>query len=159
MKLGHKVALFCVLLLGVFILMIVYSNLFMNTLSAEKLQMYIEDNPELLAEFLEYVDGKVLNRADLPLKYRNVLDGRVRYLDARNGKNVYVHLSGGFDNAEADTLLQYHPDNCYEWGGVVYADLPADGVIAEGLGINGQGYVHCKRLAENWFFVETYFPT
>lgn len=57
--------------------------------------------------------------------------------------------------AEGSSYLYYASDGVLE----ILDYTVADTTYIDGLGINGQGYINCTMLKQNWFFVESYLPT
>ena len=111
------------------------------------------------AKMKEYVEKHEASLMELATRYPNQskdVNGTlgVRSLDTRNGNACFI-FPWSYDILEGYSYLYYAADGILKIPGYTFSDS----AYIDGLGINGQGYIECTMLKQNWFFVEAYIPT
>ena len=112
---------------------------------AKKLAAYIDRHaPELIALAKQYPNQYM----DIS-RFSSLKSIDTRFDDVRYG------FSWSYDVPEGQSFLYYAEDDMLHYDAWSFADSTR----IDGLGINGQGYINCIRLRENWYFLECYLPT
>ena len=93
--------------------------------------------------------------AQYPNEYREIssLLG-IKSVDTRLD-DVCYGFSWSYWTPEGTKFLYYADDDMIESDGYTFSDS----AFTDGLGANGQGYIKCTKLKQNWYFIESYIPT
>ena len=94
--------------------------------------------------------------ANYPNQYKK-MNGHlgIKAIDTRGETHTCFIYPWSYDILEGTSYLYYSSNGILEIPGYSFADT----ACINGLGTNGQGYIHCTKLNQNWFFVESYIPT
>lgn len=89
-----------------------------------------------------------------------LFDARVSAVDLRNPDSG-VSISFATLSDVTKSLIYCTDDRCgMPWTSANTAlEQDADELRLEGLGINGKGYIECRRIMPCWFYYEAYLPT
>lgn len=126
---------------------------------------FLHEKAAVLPQAIADAKGQYVQRQDAATDALQALFKRTE-LTAVNGLSwdgiVYFDFNGFFYFGETTAMLAYIPadkypppdnedqklvkeeDNAWRW---------------EGGGVNEKGYIEVERLAEKWFYVESYYPT
>ncbi len=112
------------------------------------------------ASLSDYVYKHEASLIELTAKYPDQYKKMNGYLgieaiDTRGEACICFVYPWSYDILEGSSYLYYSSNGILEISGYSFTDT----ACINGLGINGQGYINCTMLKQNWFFVESYMPT
>lgn len=112
---------------------------------------------DALEAFIQTYQGAFVDSDHAGYRTLDKLFGwKVLYADLRGTAPYTIYFSTG---PEMTRALCYCPDDrcVIDDAHVVTAECAH--IRVEGIGIGGKGYADCTRIAENWFYVDAYYPT
>ena len=110
-----------------------------------------------LSDYIQKHEHTLVELAmDYPDQYKR-LNGYlgIEAIDTREDACAAFSFPWSNDIPEGGSFLYYTENGILENSGYSISDTTR----ISGLGINGQGYIHCTLLKQNWFFVEYWIPT
>lgn len=118
----------------------------------------LEKNHDILLKKIHMYQGECVARGSKAFgSFSALFDGDLAYVDLRNsGKTVF---SFSVLSPETSKRLIYCPENRIQIVSNTFLEGDENEVRVENLGINGKGYIWCKRLKTCWFYWESYLPT
>ncbi len=113
-------------------------------------------DPAKLTAYINRHESELMElAAQYPNEYKEINSFHgVKSVDTRFGHTCYG-FSWSYWTPEGSKFLYYAHDDMLELHGYTFSDS----VCIDGMGANGQGYIKCLRLKQNWFFIESYIPT
>lgn len=78
-------------------------------------------------------------------------------VDLRNPERAVFHFSTFLPETSMQVINC--PQDRYVIDDANVVTAQSGEVRVEGLGVNGEGYILCRRICEGWFYVESYLPT
>ena len=113
-------------------------------------------DPAKLTAYVNRHESELIELAtQYPNEYREISSfSSLKSVDTR-WDDVCYGFSWSYEIPEGSKFLYYTDDDVLESLGYTFKDS----ACIDGLGANGQGYIKCLRLKQNWFFIESYYPT
>lgn len=157
-------ALLFAIYFGIIIINVVAKEV--NKASVDTMRSIVQQEQETLLEAVASMKGKFVPdggvRSEAIKKVLRIK--QISYIDGRNEDGIvtFTLLS---KIMEGSVTLKYIPNDVFELSETIQSlQLPLVSQTEntwrwEGLGMEGRGYIDVERLAEKWFYVETYWPT
>ena len=114
-------------------------------------------NPESLSDYINKHESSLIALTEsCPGQYKR-LNGwlGIEAVDTREDARTCFIFPWSYELPEGCSFLYYTNNGLLEFSGYSFSDT----AYINGLGIDGQGYIHCTMLKRNWFLVESYIPT
>ncbi len=114
------------------------------------------NDPAKLTAYINRHESELIGlAAQYPNEHREINSFHgVKSVDTRFDHTCYG-FSWSYEMPEGSKFLYYVDDDILESGGYTFSDS----AYIDGLGANGQGYIKCTKLKQNWYYIESYFPT
>lgn len=121
------------------------------------LEADLQQHGETLEELIHRYQGEWVDRKHRGFReFDRILGLKLEYVDLRNlecGRLYFEFM------LEGSMTLCYCPEDQYVVDATHVVTAESGPVRLENLGMGGKGYLLCRRLGENWFYVEAYLPT
>ena len=122
------------------------------------LEKNLADRDTEIIKLIQIHQGKYIDSSDEEFKQFSALfDAILVAVDLRSDDRIFFYFYSIYP--ETDLILAYCKSNKM----VIYASTVlsdnAEELRMEHLGINGEGYIYCKRIKQYWFYCELSIPT
>lgn len=121
------------------------------------LEKDLQRHGDALQELIHQYQGEWVDKKHRGFReFDRLLGVKLKYGDLRNpecGRLCFQFM------LEGSMMLCYCPGDRYVVDAAHVVTAESGPMRLENLGMGGKGYLLCRRLDENWFYVEAYLPT
>ena len=122
------------------------------------LEKNLADHDAEIIKLIQIHQGKYIDSSDEEFKQFSALfDAILVAVDLRSDDRISFYFHSIYPNT--DLKLVYCKSNKIVINASTVLSDNAEELRMEHLGINGEGYIYCKRIKQYWFYYESSIPT